>query len=310
MIYNAGTTQLTKLQSALLKTQQQISADTRVLTPSDDPIAAARALDVKQRQALNTQYADNRTQAMNSLEQEETSLKSLTTMIQTLQTQVVEAGNASYDDTQRSYLATAMRGTLEEMFGVANTQDSSGNYLFSGYQVDTKPFTKTSTGATYSGDQGVRKMQVDTARQMVVNSSGQSVFENNAGSATFSIDSTAGTFSSGAVSSMSVSDAAAVTGHSYQVAFAVTGTGTAADPYVTTYSVTDSGVPVNDASGYPLTNVSYTRPQKIVFDGLSFTVSGTRTNGDTLTVSTVAAKDSNQSLFSTLTSLINQLETP
>ncbi len=331
MMYDSGVTQITKLQSALLKTQQQISANTRVLTPSDDPIAAARALDVKQKQALNTQYADNRTQAKNALEQEEASLKTLTTKIQTLQTQVVEAGNASYDDTQRSYIATAMRGTLEELLGLANTQDSSGNYLFSGYQVNTQPFTQTSTGATYNGDQGVRKMQVDTARQMVVSDTGQAVFENIAGSGTFSLDATAGTFASGSISSMSVSDKAAITGHGYQVVFGVTttGTGTVADPFVTstTYSIYDTTadpgkttplpnesssaveVPPSGSHIYSYTSTDTSKtPQEIKVGGVSFAVSGTRADGDTLTVSTTAAKDSNQSLFSTLTDLINLLE--
>ena len=331
MMYDSGVTQITKLQSALLKTQQQISANTRVLTPSDDPIAAARALDVKQKQALNTQYADNRTQAKNALEQEEASLKTLTTKIQTLQTQVVEAGNASYDDTQRSYIATAMRGTLEELFGLANTQDSSGNYLFSGYQVNTQPFKQTLTGATYNGDQGVRKMQVDTARQMVVSDTGQAVFENIAGSGTFSLDATAGTFASGSISSMSVSDEAAITGQDYQVVFDVTttGTGTVADPFVTstTYSIYDkkadpgktTPLPNESSSAvevfpsgshiysYTSTDTSKT-PQEITVGGVSFAVSGTRADGDTLTVSTTAAKNSNQSLFSTLTDLINLLE--
>jgi hypothetical protein len=51
------------LQSAIAKTQQQLSTGRRVLTAADDPIASARALEVTQSQSVNTQLATNRQNA-------------------------------------------------------------------------------------------------------------------------------------------------------------------------------------------------------------------------------------------------------
>jgi flagellar hook-associated protein 3 FlgL len=43
MIYDAGSSQLNTLQGALNRTQMQLSANRRNLTPADDPIASSRA---------------------------------------------------------------------------------------------------------------------------------------------------------------------------------------------------------------------------------------------------------------------------
>ena len=43
-IFDSGLQGMLRNQSALLNTQNHISAKKRVLTPSDDPVAAARAL--------------------------------------------------------------------------------------------------------------------------------------------------------------------------------------------------------------------------------------------------------------------------
>ena len=56
MIYDLGVASLQHQQGEQVHLQQQISSGRRVLTPSDDPVAAASALDVAQAQSLNDQY--------------------------------------------------------------------------------------------------------------------------------------------------------------------------------------------------------------------------------------------------------------
>ncbi|MGQ7530573.1 flagellin N-terminal helical domain-containing protein, partial [Streptococcus suis] len=55
-MYENATSQLNTLQSQMARTQNQLATNKRVVTAADDPIAAARALEVKQSQSLNTQY--------------------------------------------------------------------------------------------------------------------------------------------------------------------------------------------------------------------------------------------------------------
>ena len=293
-IYETGSTRLSDLQTALLKTQQQISANRRVLTPADDPIAAARALEVTQSQSLNTQYATNRGYATDSLNLEESVLSSVTTLLQDVQTQIVQAGNSAYDDTQRKYIATNLRGRLEELVGLANTRDSEGNYLFSGFQTSTQPFTSTTTGVTYAGDQGQRALQVGAVRQMSTSDSGSAVFQDISGKGTFEITSSTGSFDSTSLSSPLVTNASGVIAGNYTLSF-----DSSAVP--TTYSVTGP-------AGFTTVTGNYTSGSAISFGGMQLTVSGTHTTGDSLSI-TATASSGGKSMFSSISDLIDALET-
>ena len=176
-LFDSGAARIGDLQSSLYKTQQQLATGRRVLTPSDDPIAAARALEVTQSQSLNTQYGTNRGYAKDSLAMVDSTLSSVTELLQNVKTTAISAGNGTLDDSARASIATALQGSLDQLMGLANTTDAQGNYLFSGFQTTTRPFTQTATGVQYQGDQGQRLIQVDASRQMAVSSQGQAVFQ-------------------------------------------------------------------------------------------------------------------------------------
>lgn len=178
-IYQQGAARISDVQTNLVKTQQQLSTGRRILTPADDPVAAARALDVTQSQSVNAQYATNRQAAVSSLTAVDNTLASVTSVLQDAKTLTVNAGNGSLSNSDRSSLATQLSSDLDQLLGLANTTDGIGNYLFSGYQTGTQPFVKTATGAQYNGDQGQRQVQVDSSRQMAVSDSGQAIFQAN-----------------------------------------------------------------------------------------------------------------------------------
>ena len=48
MIFDAGVAGINRQTATLLHVQQQVSSMKRILTPSDDPVAAARVLEVTQ----------------------------------------------------------------------------------------------------------------------------------------------------------------------------------------------------------------------------------------------------------------------
>lgn len=294
MMYDAGVARLTEQQSALLKTQQQISSNRRLLTPSDDPVAAARALDLSQGQSVNAQYGVNRMTAISSLSLEESVLNSVTTLIQDVQTQTIAAGNASYDDKQRGYIATEFRSRLEELIGLANTRDGEGNYIFSGYKTASQPFAANSAGAAYSGDQGQRMLQVGTSRQLAISDAGDAVFENIQSSGIFAATSSTADMT---VSALSVVNGGEVTGHDYDIAFSVSGG-------ITTFTVTDATDSARTVVVSPSTD--YTNPMTVTFDGIEFTISGDPDDGDSIAI----RETPKQSLFKTLNDLIVLLETP
>ncbi|ROH86133.1 flagellar hook-associated protein 3 [Pseudomethylobacillus aquaticus] len=176
-LYQAGISRISELQSQQARLQQQIASNKRLLTPSDDPVAAARALEIKQAQSLNAQYADNRQHATTQMSQVESTLGSITDLLVATKSNLVGAANPTLDNQQRGYLATELRGALDQLIGLANSRDGAGNYLFSGYQSATPAFVASPGGATYQGDNGQQLVQVASARTMPVSENGGSLFQ-------------------------------------------------------------------------------------------------------------------------------------
>ncbi|MDO9189178.1 MAG: flagellar hook-associated protein 3, partial [Sulfurimicrobium sp.] len=79
-IYELGVTSMQQQASAMAKAQQQISTGRRILTPEDDPVAAARVLEVSQAKSLNQQYDVNANSATSALGLEEAILGGVTNL--------------------------------------------------------------------------------------------------------------------------------------------------------------------------------------------------------------------------------------
>jgi len=193
-IFDSGTQGILRTQADLLNSQNHISASKRVLVPSDDPVAAARALVVTQADAVNTQYVANQGAAKDQLSLLESKLGDAVDTTQNILDKVVAAGNGSYTDADRQSIATELRQRLAELISTANSQDGTGNYLFAGYKTNVQPFTTTTdptdasipasataqsttnSYVTYQGDQGQRELQVDASRTMATSANGNDVF--------------------------------------------------------------------------------------------------------------------------------------
>lgn len=177
-LYQAGFAKLSDLQSNQAKLQQQIATGRRILSPSDDPIASARALEVSHEKNVNNAFADTRKVAQLKLNTLEANLTSVTNLLVATQSSLVAAGNGTLSNAERKIIGTELQGSLEALIGLANTKDAAGNFIYSGFKSDTAAFTATPTGATYNGDSEQQLLQVDPQRQMSVNVTGDSLFMN------------------------------------------------------------------------------------------------------------------------------------
>jgi flagellar hook-associated protein 3 FlgL len=299
-IFDNGVSQLGSLQTSISRTQTQIATGRRIVTAADDPVAAARVLEITQSEQINLQFVTNRQNARSSLSQVELALTGVTSLLQDVKTLAVNAGNATLTDADRQSIATALEGRFADLLGLANTADGAGGFLFSGFKATTLPFIQTPTGAQYQGDQGQRILQVGSSRQVPISDSGNSVFEENiTGNGTFTTAASAAPVNtgSGIVSPGSVTNAAALTGQNYSITFAVA----PGSPPVTTFDIlnTTTGVPVSQGN-------AFVSGQPINFDGLQFDIRGIPANTDSFTVS----PSTKQSIFTTLTDLISTLRAP
>jgi len=295
-IFEAATTQLGSLQTQLAKTQTQLATNRRILSPSDDPIASARALEVTQAQAINSQLTINRQSARSSLTQVEQALQGSTRLIQEMQAIRVAAGNGALSPTDRASFATELEGRLADLLGLANSADGAGGYLFSGYKSDNLPFTQTATGADYHGDQGQRQLKVGSSRHVAISDSGSSVFESNrTGNGTFNTSADVNNTGSGVIAPGAVSDTSLLTGHTYKLTFATGGT-----TYTVTDTTTNTPVPPPPT---PVVPIPFQSGQAIVVDGMTFDITGTPADGDSFTVE----PSKKQSIFTTVTDMIATL---
>src|SRR5450830_950706 len=282
-LYATSTSQLGTLQSQLARTQMQLSTNKRMLAPSDDPIASARALEVTQSQSVNTQFTTNRANARSSLSQEEVSLSSVQSVIQDIQATAVAAGSGANTAADRATYANELQGRLDDLIALANSSDGNGGYLFSGYQSATPPFVKNGANVDYNGDDGQVNLQVAGARKLGTNDPGSAVFNGiPTANGTFATAANSANTGTGVISTGTVVDATALTGHKYSVDFAVSTAG------ATSYNITDNTTvpPTSVAS-----NVDYVAGQAITVAGMQFDVKGTPGDGDQFTVKDKAALD-------------------
>jgi flagellar hook-associated protein 3 FlgL len=183
-MYQSGISKINNLQAEQVKLQQQISTGRKIESPSDDPVGAARALEVSYAKGLNAKYADTRQAAQLKLNTLESSLTTITNLLVSTQSSLIAAGNGAYSNQERGFIGSELNGTLQELLGLANTKDSSGNYLYSGFSTNTLPYSGAQTGIapavtsyTYSGDNNTQLLQVESNRQMAVTVPGSSVFQ-------------------------------------------------------------------------------------------------------------------------------------
>lgn len=292
-LYDGNVAALNQQQARLLQTQQQIASGQRILTAADDPVAAVRALDVSQADAMNTQYSSNRTAALHTLSMAESTLQAVTSLLQDVRTTSI--GASSLTAGNRQTIAADFSGRLQELVGLANSTDGAGNYLFAGFQSKTQPFVGTPAGVGYFGDDGQRNVQVSASRQMASSNSGADVFMRvKSGNGTFETQAAQANTGSGVVSQGSVSNPALLTGNIYSVSFSVVGG-------ITTYDVTNTTTAAVVSAGIP-----YVSGQAISFDGMQLDIKGVPVNGDVFTV----APSTNESVFKTISDLISALNAP
>lgn len=322
MIFDAGVAAINRQTSSLLATQQQVSSGRRILRPSDDPVAAARTLEIQQGADFVAQFKQNHDSASATLGLQEAQLTSAGEILSRVRELAVQAGNTSLTATARQGIAIEMRASFDRMLAIANSTDGSGNHLFAGFMSGTTPFGGNVDNIiaggeiVYQGDDGQRSLQVSPSRFVEVSESGRDLFQRiGSGNGYFATDYAAGNTGTGIVSSGTVTDPAAwqaATARDIDIRFTVSAG-------VTTYDL------VNTASGNslltgaaapaPLVSQRTFQPgQPIVlksqglepaFDlGGSVSVSGNPASGDRFSVS----PSSSQSVFATISNLVGALE--
>ncbi len=184
-IYHQAVTAMQSKQTELAKTQMQLATGEKNLSPSDDPAAATRILNLNHVIDTTTQFQRNADFAEARLSMEESTLTGVVDLLQQVRELAVRANNDALSAAGRQAIAVEVRVSLDNLVQMANSTDAEGEYLFAGFKTDTKPFSDNGAGSfTYAGDQGQRSLQIGAKTQVVAGDSGDEVFmrqDNGAG---------------------------------------------------------------------------------------------------------------------------------
>lgn len=178
-IYDKGLSSVTSRQQKLVKVQDQLARETKILTPADDPAGKAQALALTDRIKQNEQFQKNSQMVLNDLSRQESVMSNINESLFRAKELFVQAGNGAYDLEDRQSLALEIEALRDNALDMMNAQSENGDYLFSGYQAEKKPFVfDAETGVyQYQGDSGSKNVQVTPSLQLQSSTSGAEAYQ-------------------------------------------------------------------------------------------------------------------------------------
>jgi flagellar hook-associated protein 3 FlgL len=177
---------LTAQNEALYERQTIIASQKRINRPSDDPIGIGKVLDYRQTLSSIEQYGTNIQSGQERLEITEITLDLVDELLQGIRAIGQTESGATTES--RQLTAEEVKDMFDQVLDLANSK-LNGNYMFSGYQTQTAPFSRDDTLATtfdqftvtYNGDDGDARFVVAPNTEITIDTDGRPLFQNAAG---------------------------------------------------------------------------------------------------------------------------------
>lgn len=174
-MYKQSSEAMTKRMSQSNEAYLRMSAGKTLLKASDDPTAATDAVKHQDALAQLEMYSSVRSSARGALEFQDHILNGVgNLMTTTLKEKIVAAGNGAYSDEDLRALGEEIKGIRENLLDLANSRDSSGRYIFSGFNTDTPAFDES---GNYHGGNEARKQTVADGTEMQTSHLGDEIFD-------------------------------------------------------------------------------------------------------------------------------------
>lgn len=177
LMFEKATKQMTSSQTNLAKSQAQLAQGKQIINPSDAPDQASTVQRLKSILARQDSYQTALNTVQNRLQGEDSTLSSVSDLLIRAKEIAVQANNDTLSPDNRKALGVELQGLRDQMLSLANTRDSSGNYLFAGSKVTQPPFVSVAGGSPqYAGDQTRMSVMVGENRTMPINRTGTDAF--------------------------------------------------------------------------------------------------------------------------------------
>ena len=177
LLFERASTQMGSLQNDLTRSQAQLASQKQILNPSDAPDQSAGISRLKSIIGRQDSFASNITTAQTRLNTEDSTLGTASDTLVRIKELTIEAANGTNDSTTRNAIANEIKAMRDELLSLANTQDTTGNYIFSGSKTKTPAFQTAANGTvSYQGDQTRTQVAVGEHRTVAMNRPGTSAF--------------------------------------------------------------------------------------------------------------------------------------
>ncbi len=275
-------------QSRVNQTQLQLATGREIVSPSDDPIGTQRILKLEAGLDRIAQFRENANIGSLRLSLLDNALSNATNVIQRTRELVVQAGNGTQGPESRQLIAAEVRALRDSLLAIANGQNGQGEYLFGGFRSLTQPFSSSSAGVSYNGDQGERLLQVSETQKVADGLPGSAVFlDIGTGNGLYAVSAEMANTGTGVIVPGTVVDPTAYPGSDMTIQFT--------SP--TTYDVLDSG-------GAVIQSGNFTPGSSFDLPGISVRIDGEPDTGDEFVISPSVRQD----LFTTLDNIATALE--
>jgi flagellar hook-associated protein 3 FlgL len=287
-MHTAAINAILKQQVALSRTQQQIATGQRVQSAADDPSAAVQLKELARLQSQHEQYAKNAVALTGRLQLEEQALADSTKVLQRIRDLVLQANSAATTTADLQAIRTEIRARVDELQGIGNQRDNTGEYLFAGLSAASKPFQRNTSGImSYGGDGGSRTVRIDAGADMADGDAGSRVFALiKEGNGVFRTSALAANTGSASIDTGTVISPLSWVPDQYTLDF------TAANTWQISNSV-----------GAVVATGGYQSGSAIAFAGIQVSVTGVPAVGDRFAINNAATTD----LYSGLDALITSL---
>lgn len=278
-MYDRTISNISKQQAELASQMEHASAGKRVLRASDDPVAAAQA--ERARTRLTRMETDQRMLDAQTatIKYGESTLGEINAAVQEFRSLLVQAGNGTYNQTQRDTLVEQLTSLRDQILKYSNRTDSNGLPLFRGLDTESSmPFP--------NGGQGIQSGQPNSNEYTITNSldGALAFFSGKTGNGVLAVEIGAGNTGAAWADAGTIRDPAAAT--------ALT------TPIDITFQAGANGMEYSTDGG--TTWASYKSGDAISVAGMDLVITGEPKAGDTFTVK----PSESMSIFDTLSQAI------
>ncbi len=162
-------------QNGIARLNQQIATGLRMQSSKDDPISAVKAMELSERIAVRTQYAENQTKAELDLKYENVALREMGSVLNQVRGLLLSASSSQTVPLGSAYSAQ-LKGAFDQLLDLANTRNTAGEYIFGGTATNLQPFANGSTSTvpaatTFGGAPPPGPAVISATREIQIGSS-------------------------------------------------------------------------------------------------------------------------------------------